>query len=70
LPPPADLVPARKPRRQRRQVEQYRTDDAEHVAKALNWSDDLDSFGLRAALSELQAVLADNRRALGRDRQG
>jgi hypothetical protein len=31
LPPPADLVPARKPRRQRRHVEQYRTDDAEHA---------------------------------------
>jgi hypothetical protein len=30
-PPPADLAPARKPKRQRRHVEQFRTDDAEHA---------------------------------------
>jgi hypothetical protein len=126
LPPPADLVPARKPRRQRRHVEQYRTDDAEHaelvarardaglstgaysrtvllgdagprarrrapvdrellahnnaalnrvgnnlnqIARALHRDDDLDPFELRATLAELQAVLVDNRRALGRDRE-
>ncbi len=31
LPPPADLARKRKPKRQRQHVEQFRTDDAEHV---------------------------------------
>jgi hypothetical protein len=31
LPPPADLAQKRKPKRQRQHVEQFRTDDAEHV---------------------------------------
>jgi hypothetical protein len=31
LPPPADLMPVRKPKRQRAHVEQFRTDNAEHA---------------------------------------
>src|ERR1700728_152302 len=40
------------------------------IARERHRGDDLDPFELQATLAELRDVLADNRRALGRDRQG